>query len=212
MNILFDLDGTLVDARRRLYDLFIDLTFRDAISYDHYWDLKRSSKDHAWILKGELGKSNEFIKKFGTDWMDRIESDHYLAFDTLFEQTMAVLSGLRDRHQLYVVTSRQSRVRAVSQLKRLGIHDYFAAILVTEQAAGKVEMIRATGLDEDPGNAVIIGDTGVDISAAHELGMASIAVLSGFRNRESLLKYRPDYIVDGIAAVPGVVDRMGTRV
>lgn len=212
MKIFFDLDGTLIDARNRVWHLFIDLTFPDAISFDCYWELKRAGRDHAWILGEVLGRSKEFIKAFGENWMDRIENDHYLSLDTLFDKTVQVLSTLRECHQLYLVTARQSRARALAQLKWLGINDCFASILVTQQVAGKPQIIRSAGLDVDPEDAVIIGDTGVDISAARELGMASIAVLSGFRNCESLQKYFPDHIVDGIADVPAVVTRLNSQV
>jgi len=47
----------------------------------------------------------------------------------------------------------------------------------------------------------MIGDTGKDVATARELGMISIAVLSGFLNKQSLLKYKPDHLFDLVTEI-----------
>jgi len=205
MNILFDLDGTLICAHDRLYRLFTDITRQGSLSFDQYWGMKRSGRDHAWIIKNELGKPSDYLETFNARWMAAIESAPYLALDSLFPATWPVLSSLGHDYNLHVVTARQSRGFALQQLQQLGIANFFTTVLVTEHLMGKAELIRKSKLDVVTGHSILVGDTGIDILTAQELGMISVAVLSGFRDRESLESYHPDAIVNGIADVPAVI-------
>ena len=49
MNIVFDFDGTIIDASERLYRLFQDLVPRSALSKEAYWALKRNKINHNMI-------------------------------------------------------------------------------------------------------------------------------------------------------------------
>ena len=51
------------------------------------------------------------------------------------------------------------------------------------------------------GMIFFIGDTGVDVMAGKALGMHTIAVLSGFRERTILEGYAPDYIFNDISDI-----------
>ncbi len=53
----------------------------------------------------------------------------------------------------------------------------------------------------DIGSSYLIGDTETDILAGKELGYVTIAVQNGIRDRNSLEKVNPDYMIDSLANI-----------
>ena len=51
MKIFFDLDGTLINSKIRLYSLFQELVPVSNFSFDEYWDFKQNKINHATILR-----------------------------------------------------------------------------------------------------------------------------------------------------------------
>lgn len=197
-NIFFDLDGTLVDSRQRLYSLFCDLTLQNKLSFDKYWELKRDMKDHSWILTNILGYYGQQVEAFQDQWLNRIEIASYIDLDKLFDYTIPTMEELKNRdNNLYVVTARQSQQMAERQLENLGLMPYLTDFLVTQGGHSKAELVRRS-VTSISVTDYFVGDTGMDIMAGKELGVKSVAVLSGFRDRVNLEKYYPDYLFENI--------------
>jgi phosphoglycolate phosphatase len=197
LNIIFDLDGTLINSKPRLYKLFQMLVPASEISYTDYWDLKSSKKTHEIILRSKFGFDDLEIAKFTNQWMDLIESPEYLAFDEKFQFTHSTLLRLQSQAQLIVCTSRQHRLSALQQLERLNLLSFFSVILVTEQKTSKESLVISC-LHNLNKNDWIIGDTGIDINTGKQLGIKTCAVLSGFLNHANLLEYDPDLVLNSI--------------
>lgn len=192
MNIFLDLDGTLLDSRLRLYKLFVELCPGVSIGFDEYWSKKRKKVSNEQILEN-IGYNID-VFDFQRRWLDRVESEELLIDDKLFEGGSLLLSKWCQNYDLYLVTARQNALLVDWQLERLGLYHYFKKILVTRQKYSKVELIRQNvniSIDD-----IFIGDTGVDVNTAKELGIISVAVLSGFRDRQVLESYRPDYMFE----------------
>jgi phosphoglycolate phosphatase len=198
MNILFDLDGTILDSKLRLYRLFCDITSQTTLSFSDYWDLKRSMKDHQFILKEYLNYSFVEYSDFEKKWMSLIETEKYLKYDKPFDFTEKVLQAIQSQgHGLYIITARQSKERTLRQIQNTGLSPYFEAILITENQQTKEDLIKKSNIQLSSKD-ILIGDTGIDVKTAKELNLVSIAVLSGFRNKEVLSQYSPDYIENDI--------------
>lgn len=201
MNIFFDLDGTLIDSRNRLFSLFCDLTKQKILEFEDYWELKRSMYDHEFILKTYCNYSDEQVALFNKSWLNKIESKKYLSMDVLFPFTIEVLQELTSHNiKLYLVTARQSTENTRSELSELGINHYFSNIFITNAQMTKSKIIRNFDIPIT-GNDLFVGDTGIDMQAGKELGLKTVAVLSGFRNRSILKKYNPEYIFDDIRSL-----------
>ena len=201
MNLFFDLDGTLVDSRDRLYQLFCDLSGQNELTYEQYWILKRSMHDHEYILVNYLGYDKLRVEKFNADWLTLIETPRYLSMDRPFPFTKFVLQELAERgHFLYLMTARQSKEQVFKQLNEYGLREYFLDVFVTETIKTKARLIQGAGLKLFAGD-VCIGDTGEDVRTAKLLGVKSLAILSGFRDQATLLTYGPDYIEDDIQSI-----------
>lgn len=199
MNIIFDLDGTLIDSKQRLYQLFQQLVPASTLTFDQYWQFKYDRLSNELILSTKFGYADLEIQRFVSAWMGLIESPEFLAMDSNFEGVKDTLSRLGVQARLHVCTARQSRKSAVNQLESLGLSTYFESLMVTEQKHSKTSIIERQVSDLAPEDW-LIGDTGSDIKVAHSLGINSCAVLSGFMSYESLLTYRPTRIIDSVLA------------
>lgn len=203
MKLFFDLDGTIIDSKTRMFILFQNLVNQSRLSYDEYWSLKRNGSVHKQILKYYFNYSIFQIEEFEAKWMTLIETEELLDLDICFDFTYDVLEKLSSKAQLYIVTNRQSRDRTIIQLKKLGIIHFFSDIFVTEQKNDKSTIILNRIIVDK--NDYMIGDTGHDILAGKKLGINTIAVTSGFMNKLNLEKYKPDIILQNISELLNII-------
>ena len=201
MNIIFDLDGTLLNSKNRLFQLFQRLCSASNLTYEEYWLLKTSGMSHQEILNVKFKFTPEQIIEFTRQWMQLIESEDLLQLDYLFENVPEMLSTLSQSHKLYLCTARQSEPSVIRQLKRLNIFNVFEKVLVTKQQTTKVELIRLNVSNRNK-NDWIVGDTGADINVGRELNINACAVSCGFLSREVLERYHPDAIFNLASELP----------
>lgn len=197
MNIFFDLDGTLIDSKTRLYLLFSHLNPNIKISFTEYWNLKMSKISHNEILINMFKYSEEQFFNFNGLWMKSIEEDEWLKYDIPFENVTKTLLHLSNNNNLILVTARQFPGQVKKQLIQFGWSNLFSKILVTEQKIEKHELIESLKLPLSE-NDLIIGDTGKDIQTGKKLGLKSIAVTTGFLNEQCLKSYQPDLIIKNV--------------
>ena len=81
-NILFDLDGTLIDSSNRLYNLFSDLIKKSKFTKDEYWNFKRNKINHEMIIQKFFPEEN--FEEFNEKWLSLIETEKYLLTDKLY--------------------------------------------------------------------------------------------------------------------------------
>lgn len=193
VNIIFDLDGTLIDSRPRLYSLFQQLVPASKLSHESYWAFKREKISNEMILARKFGWDAIAIERFVADWMEYIEAPEYLTLDKNFPGIHAALERLETQARLHVCTARQHRQPAVDQLDHLRLLPYFKSVMVTEKSHTKKDLIRS--LPDLGREDWIIGDTGKDIQVGQEVGIRTCAVLSGFLSEKVLKSYKPEVIL-----------------
>lgn len=194
-DIFFDLDGTLLDSKRRLYQLFRFLLPSSTLTFKEYWDLKQNKISHEEILRTQFNYSDEQVNDFKQRWLQMIELPEWLRMDEPVKGVTEFLDSLT-AYDLYVITSRQLKAAAIDQLTQLGLRRYFKDILVTEHRHDKADLIRNAA--RNTGGDWLVGDTGHDIELGKKLGMRTAAVLTGFLNRQKLSEYEPDVILDTV--------------
>jgi phosphoglycolate phosphatase len=195
MKIFFDLDGTLIDSKHRVFAVFRHLVPESKLTFEEYWELKGNKKDHKIILTDKLFYTETEYEDFYKKWMAEIELPEWLALDKPFSGVTAYLQNQCKTNELFLLTSRQFTKRVLEQIDSFGWNRFFSAVLVTNQKVHKIELIK--GLS--PGcTDWIVGDTGYDIQTGKVLGIRTAAVLSGFMSRHSLLQYSPDLILNSI--------------
>jgi phosphoglycolate phosphatase len=202
-NLFFDLDGTLIDAGQRLFQLFNNLVPESSFTFEEYWNLKRNQIGHSAILQNHFQYSDQQIDVFEKDWMEKIEAEEWLALDKPFEGVTGFLKKLGAENNLFIVTARQSVDAVTKQVGSFGWNGLFKNIFITQHLREKAAMI--SDAVEYSKQDWVIGDTGMDILTGKKLDMKTAAVLTGFRNREALEKYQPDFILNSVLDLEQVV-------
>lgn len=168
--IFWDLDGTILDIRQRLYRLFCELTDTQ-IGFEKYWQLKEAGYNQAKMLS-YIGSTVE-KKEFHTIWLANVERMELLHYDTLQPGIKEILADLfSGGSEMYIVTNRQCLENVKKQLYHLGINSFFKNIITTEQKFTKAEAVKQQGINAAGG--IFIGDSKEDMQAALELNCEAI--------------------------------------
>jgi phosphoglycolate phosphatase len=151
------------------------------------------------------GRQDRFLARF----LAEIEAPARLALDRLFpgvEAALGALAGAGDR--LVLLSLRRSPAAFAGQVERLGIAGAFervdAARTSEDARLAKRDLVARAAAD---GRAAVVGDTEADVGAARALGLASVGVTTGLRNRGYLLRAGADVVVDRIGQVPAALAR-----
>jgi len=210
----FDLDGTILDIRCRLYSIYIDIVNElggEALSEEVYWQAKREQLPEEVIAN----KSNiENVQKYLRLRKESLELPKYLKYDELIPQASESLSELKKNSQMVLVTLRKSKENLYQQLRRFKIEPLFDKVLIggdgEEQWRFKAKIISSDSHFE-PQDSIIVGDTETDIHAGKFLNIGTIAVLSGIRSKNKLVLSQPDYIIKDISQLKNVLNNFLDR-
>lgn len=200
MNIFFDLDGTLVDSSLRQYKLFTQITNSKLITYEKYWELKRSGLRTHLIIKKYL-KNIDYEKiEFRKNWLKNIEKRSNILEDKLFPDVELALKILKKKYSIYLVTARQKKKLTAFQLKRLLIYPFFEKIICTNGIQEKDKFIKDKGIIPTH-NDFFIGDSYEDICAGKKLNIKTIAVSYGASSHVLVNSFDANYIVSSIKEI-----------
>ena len=200
-SIAFDLDGTLLDIRRRDYRIYADILNEygySPLDLDTYWGLRRS-RYNIFNLLAMSGLTDEtesanFIK----ERQERMENIHYLNYDTLFPCVKIVLSELRSYYDIYIVTTRFNIVNTERQIVQFGLNVLCTNISITGRDKSSI-------FSQINGLKYVVGDTENDICAAQNACVKAIAITTGIRNRQFLETLNPDFLVDELTDLRKIV-------
>lgn len=198
-SIAFDLDGTLIDVSKRDYQIYADLVNKlggTPLSYPVYWPLRQAKIDIHQILVDSHITSDEQIDVFLVERKALMESMEYLSIDELFPDSISVLDKLSKDFDIHILTIRHNKSNTESQLRSLGLDRYHCHIV----SGNKGEQLRLI-----PNIYMMVGDTENDIIPSNSVNIKSIAVTTGIRNRELLLKMNPSYIIDSLSQILGLL-------
>jgi phosphoglycolate phosphatase-like HAD superfamily hydrolase len=210
--IYFDLDGTLLDVRRKYFALHSHLAEElgfPAGSQEDFWRMKRSRAPAAELLLGQ----KSLASRYESLWLDLIESSEYTRLDTLLPGALDVLSELGGSARLALVTLRRDPAVLWQQLAGLRLAPMFAEVLVSGEHPGtdrsKPDLIQHSRW-KDRRDSLFVGDTDDDAAAAASLGIPFVAVNSGLREAASL-EDRAAATIESIADLPEILKHLGTN-
>lgn len=203
--VIFDLDGTLWDAREN-----ICLSWNKALA-DNYPDAREIPVD---AFTAQMGKLLPDIGDVLLDWLDKSERakalelccDSENAFlskegGDLFPDERRTLDILREKYGLYIVSNCQSGY-IESFLESSGWGECFDGRLCSGDT-GKIkgenimELMRRHGIER----AVYVGDTQLDLEAARLAGVPFVWAAYGFGRPEEY-----DGTVERFADLPAAIE------
>jgi len=195
-SIYIDLDGVIINPCNRLYNIYKELMKNKPIlSKKEYWGFKRRKISEEEILRKTV--NNEiFIKNYIKKRKNLIEQMNYLKYDKLFKNSIKSLKKLKEDNRIILVTRRYDKKNLFKQLKMLNLKNIFDKILVSGMKSKKELILGDQYFDKK--NSIIIGDTEEDIQTGRSLGIKTIAVLSGIREKKYLKEYKPNLIIESL--------------
>ena len=204
--IVFDLDGPILEGSRRHYICYSQILEEFGLKplpFNAYWKAKRDRLDQREILN-QSGAYNVY-DTFSHLWLERIESPGMLNFDRPQPGVHEILNACnRAMIRNILVTDRQDYQALVSQLNKLELQEFFEDIIMAsfdEDKKDKASVFNSKFQEQVPLVLAWIGDTEVDIIAARQLGITSIALTCGLRDRFVLESFQPDYIFNDLIEV-----------
>ncbi|MCL5784619.1 MAG: HAD-IA family hydrolase [Patescibacteria group bacterium] len=204
--VLFDIDGTLLDAWNFIFDA-----------------VKHTVSEHGQpypsvkLIRKALGKP---LLEFYTIALpaadpEMLAKTHHqfqqqnFSLIKLFPKAKSTLKRIKDKGFLLAAVSNRSRGSLIRSLKLTGIFKYFDVIVSAEDVVNpkphQEHLLTALKhLKVKPMNAFIIGDTDKDILAGKNAGVKTIGVTYGFLGEE-IKKYEPDFVIDDIEGILDIV-------
>ena len=202
--ILFDFDGTVMDTNKVIIESW-QHTYRTLTGHDGNVDYILATFGEPLELSLENAfpdvPVDESVNVYRT-W----HRDNFMTMIELFPGIMDLLTEIRKRgYKTGIATSRVEKT-LYQGLEKYNIRKYFDAIVTVEDIANpKPEpdtVIRALQkLDSRPENAVMVGDTRLDILCARNAGAMSVLVgwsvsLAGKTKEDFAPGEAPDFIID----------------
>ncbi|MBU3092419.1 pyrophosphatase PpaX [Clostridium sp. CF011] len=209
-NILFDLDGTLLDTNELIIQSF-QHTYK--MHLNKQVDKEEIIKNFGEILKITLDR------EFGDDSEEAIKT--YRRFQTgNFEKLITIHKGVREGiielhrqgYNLGIVTSRLND-SAIKGLKHFGLMDYFESIIGADDTDQHKPdptpaLMALKELKGKPEETIFVGDSPFDVLCAKNAKITSVVVGWSALPMDMILKYEPDYVVNSMEEFMRLVEKV----
>jgi phosphoglycolate phosphatase len=215
--LVFDLDGTLAETAPDIMGTLNHLLMRegleplpvsrarDLVGAGAKALLERGFKVSGKPLPAE--KLDTLFDDFLVHYLDHIAD---LSF--LFEGAEAALNRLKGRGFTLAVCTNKPEAHSVALLKRLGVHDHFAAIAGREtfpffkpDPRHLLETIRMAG--GEPARAIMVGDSRTDVDTARAAGIPVVGVTFGYTDTP-IEQLSPDRVISHFDALDAAIDAL----
>ncbi len=196
--ILFDIDGTILDAHEFIYSAF-EYTFK---KYDHTVDpeliAKASGKPLVEFYQSVLPDADfELLAQTHRDFQ---EDKHHLAKP--FFSVIETFKALKKRNIELAAVSNRTSLSLIKSLKTHDVYQFFDVVLgfddVENPKPHPEQLLKALKmLKVNKSEAIMVGDTQKDILAGKAAGIKTVGVTYGFIG-EKIKDSHPDFVIDNI--------------
>ena len=201
--VIFDLDETLIDSKGALIEYFSEL-------YTHIGEAFPEDKKEFLYTAPEKGILKSLIHNpdklsNARAFRDSFSLDKHINAIKLKPFAMQTIKALHGRYKLAVATNRGDTTEAV--LERLNIRQYFE-IVISARTLAKAKphpLVMNTifkTLHVSPPEAILVGDSSVDVQTARNVAMPSVIV--GVHAQEGL----GDFQLEDLSGCVELVDKI----
>lgn len=215
--VIFDFDGVLVDSNEAWADIFNKASKAAGVKKDFTYDDIRPhyGKPYVEVFKSahpKFRENHDVMQVMYTNFINLATSDEFADSFKMIRGLKGTLGRLRKKCRL-AIGSGNSKGLLNGFLAKLGLSSYFDFVVSGDDVKnGKpspdmlLKIIDHFGVS--PREAVYVGDSGPDIIAAKRAKMRSVAVLTGALSREEAQELGPDFIVNDVTRLQGVLSCM----
>lgn len=206
--VIFDLDGTLVDAYKAV---------ASSINY-MLAQIGRPPADNDTIKRSVGWGVRHLVATFsGEENVDEALSIYRQHHARALKSGTTFLPGARELikqlkaqgYKLAIASNRPARFTHII-LKHLKIHQAFDRVVCgdeVEHAKPAPDMLRQiiARFSLDPSEALYVGDMTVDVECGHAAGIKTAAVITGSSDREEIARLKPLRIMNSILEVADIL-------
>src|SRR6266851_9413927 len=221
--LLFDIDGTLIHSGGAGVEaLKLALTERFGIKDDLH-DIEIAGMTDSGIVisilrSHKIPTTAENIAAFLDSYVHFLSLELPRRKGKLLPGVLQLLEKLKSRPHLVLalLTGNVSR-GARLKLEHYGVWHFFEFGAFADDHRDRNELGRFArarakekhGRGFSASEIDVIGDTPRDIACGKALGARTIAVATGIWSRDQLAKYQPDFLIDDLSNVKGIIDTLG---
>ena len=202
--VLFDIDGTLLDTHE-----FIVQAFEYALRR-HGYPVPPRNALISLVIGQSLVDGYAALNGGDRDVAELIEThrtfqEHHLDLCSAYAGAAEVLAVLRERGFRLAAVTNRSRRTSVKTLEMTGLAPFFDVVVSSEDTPRPKPypdplFIALEALAVAPEEALIVGDSAVDMEAGRSAGVFSIAVTNGGADHR-LAGSRPNLVIPSLAAL-----------
>lgn len=202
--IIFDLDGTLIDSSRDITDAInyaigpyglSPLTTKDTIKLVGEGISRLIEK----LLSTTIFNGNDDVKRTVMDRFLEYYSAHLLDNTDIYPNVRFTLERLKEYKKAVISNKRETLSRRI--LEGLGLGNFFDMIIGSDSTPEKkpspLPIVKVLAeFDVKPEEAIIVGDSNLDIEAGRAAGLKTVSVTYGYRPYEMIKD--ADFVIDRI--------------
>jgi phosphoglycolate phosphatase-like HAD superfamily hydrolase len=221
--LLFDIDGTLIHSGGAGVHALIS-AFRERFGiFDDLAGIEIAGMTDSGIVTSILKKHNipatpENVSAFLDSYVHFLSLELPRRQGKLLPGVLELLEKLKSRPHLVLalLTGNVSR-GAQLKLEHYGVWHFFefGAFADDHQDRNRLGPFARARAKEKHGREFsvsqidVMGDTPRDIACGKAIGARTIAVATGKWSREQLAKHQPDFLIDDLLDVDGIIDTLG---
>lgn len=210
--IVYDLDGTLIDSRRDISEAvnwtlkelgFLDLPSERIGTFvgSGVKNLMQQALQEARPSPDKSEKGTRSFLEHSIKLFRARYGEHLLTYTRLYPSVLKVLEYFRNRFQA-VITNKPENF-SLTILKGLGVSRYFFEAIGGDSGFQKkpapnalIEILKKAQVEPD--EAVLVGDSAIDVETGRNARVKTIAVTYGFGKSEEIRNSKPDFILNNL--------------
>jgi phosphoglycolate phosphatase len=209
-NVVFDLDGTLMQSSSTIYKTtikaleefnikptFTEDDFNSKIGY-HFQDIFDD-------FNMEISDIEYFIEVYKSYYFNYIDDSKF--YPNVFE----VLDTLLKNKISASILTTKAQDQADKIIDHFGVRNYFNIIMgrqdgIKIKPAPDALLIICNKTGTLPPNTIIVGDSDLDIQCGKAAGTYTCAVTYGYGEKKRLFIQNPDFIIDDVKELFGILN------
>ncbi len=198
----FDLDGTLVDSNKTIYEATAHTLNKLNINFNIDEELFATKigqhfNDIFNAFNIDVPSFDEFINIYKANYFEQM---HY---STLYDGVEETLAALKNKNIKISLLTTKVQDQADKILEYFNLTKYFDLIMgrrdgIAHKPSPEPLLKICSDVNVDVKNTLMIGDTELDIQCGKNAGSNTCGVLYGYRTKELLEIEKPDFIVSSI--------------
>ena len=207
--ILFDLDGTIIDTN----DLIIN-TFLHVLE-QHFPQQKYTREQIIPHMGLTLEQQMQTFsgREEVTDLVADYRTYNNLHHDTLireFPRVKEVIAKLHERGITMGIVTTKIKPTTIRALDYFGLKEYMSTIVTVQDVTHpkphpEPVLTALRNLGADPVKTLMVGDSAADIQSAKAAGVKAAGVAWSLKGVDVLKQYNPDYILEDMTDLYGVL-------